>query len=147
VQGEVVNIEFVASFSPIVDDLPSARAFYGETLGIDFEGGEEDYAFTERLGGVKHLGLWPLSAAADACFGAPYWPADLPRPQASIEFEVADVGAAAQELLEGGHRLLHEPRTEPWGQTVARLLSADGLLVAVCHTPHLRAARHLTDTT
>ena len=141
-----MNIEFVASFSPIVEDVTSARSFYAGVLGIDFEGGEEDYAFTERLGGVKHLGLWPLSAAADACFGTPSWPADLPRPQASIEFEVADVTAAVEELLDGGHQLLHGPRTEPWGQTVARLLSADGLLVAVCHTPHLREGRHLTDT-
>jgi hypothetical protein len=58
---------------------------------------------------------------------------------------VADVAAAAEELVRGGRQLLHEPRTEPWGQTVARLLSDDGLLVAVCHTPHLREGRHLTD--
>jgi catechol 2,3-dioxygenase-like lactoylglutathione lyase family enzyme len=143
--GVVVNVEFVASFSPIVEDIASARRFYGEELGIDFDGGEEDYAFTEQLDGVKHLGLWPLSQAADACFGTPSWPADLPRPQASIEFEVASVAAAAEELVEGGHQLLHGPRTEPWGQTVARLLSDDGLIVAVCHTPHLREGRHLTD--
>jgi catechol 2,3-dioxygenase-like lactoylglutathione lyase family enzyme len=140
-----VHIEFVASFSPIVEDIGSARRFYGQELGIDLEGGEEGYAFTERLEGVKHLGLWPLAQAADACFGTPSWPADLPRPQASIEFEVADVAAAAAELADAGHRLLHGPRTEPWGQTVARLLSDDGLLVAVCHTPHLREGRHLTD--
>lgn len=133
-----MDIEFVASFSPIVADIAGARSFYGEQLGIEFEDGEDDYAFTERLDGVKHLGLWPLSAAADACFGTPNWPSDLSRPQASVEFEVADVAAAAAELVEGGHQLLHDPRTEPWGQTVARLLSPDGLLVAVCHTPHLR---------
>lgn len=140
-----MNVEFVASFSPIVEDIAGARRFYGRELGIEFEGGEDDYAFTEQLDGVKHLGLWPLAQAADACFGTPTWPADLPRPQASIEFEVADVAAAAEELVQGGHHLLHEPRTEPWGQTVARLLSIDGLLVAVCHTPHLREGRHPTD--
>lgn len=139
-----MNIEFVASFSPIVEDITSARRFYGRELGIEFEGEEGDYAFTEQLDGVEHLGLWPLSQAAEACFGTPSWPADLPRPQASIEFEVADVTAAADELAEGGHQLLHAPRTEPWGQTVARLLSDDGLLVAVCHTPHLREGEHLT---
>jgi hypothetical protein len=58
---------------------------------------------------------------------------------------VADVAAASEELVEGGHQLLHEPQRGPWGQTVARLLSEDGLLVAVCHTPHLREGRHLTD--
>jgi catechol 2,3-dioxygenase-like lactoylglutathione lyase family enzyme len=142
---DAVNIEFVASFSPIVEDIASARSFYAGALGIHFEGGEEDYAFTERLDGVKHLGLWPLSAAADACFGTPIWPSELPRPQASIEFEVADVAAAAAELLDQGQQLLHPPRTEPWGQTVARFLSDDGLLVAVSHTPHLREGRRLTD--
>lgn len=140
-----MDIEFVASFSPIVEDPPAARRFYGEVLGIDLEGDEAGYAYTEQLDGVEHLGLWPLSAAADACFGTAAWPADLPRPQASIEFEVADVAAAARELEAHGHQPLHGPRTEPWGQTVARLLSADGLLVAVCYTPHLREARHVTN--
>jgi hypothetical protein len=58
-----------------------------------------------------------------------------PTPQASIEFEVADVAAAAAELRASGHRLIHDARTEPWGQTKARLLSPEGLLVAVCYTP------------
>jgi len=133
-----VDIDFVASFSPIVEDVASARSFYAGALGISYEGGEGDYAYTERLDGVRHLGLWPLSAAAEACFGTPNWPSDLLRPQASIEFEVADVAAAAAELLDQGHRPLHPARTEPWGQTVARFLSDDGLLVAVCHTPDLR---------
>ncbi len=77
----------VSRTSSIVEDLDRARTFYGEALGIDSEGSEEGYAFTERLDGVKHLGLWPLSAAADACFGNPIWPAGLSRRQASIEFE------------------------------------------------------------
>lgn len=85
--------------------------------------------------------LPPLAHAAEACLGTSQWPTELPRPQATIEFEVADVEAAAEELSDAGHRLLHGPRTEPCGQTVARLLSDDGLLVAVCHTPHLREGR------
>ena len=30
-----------------------------------------------------------------------------------------------------------EARTEPWSQITARLLSPEGLLVAVCYTPSL----------
>ena len=130
-----MDVKFIASVSPIVKDPDGARAFYGATLGLAFEGGEGDYVFTERLEGVKHFGLWPLSEAARACFGTDTWPADIEAPQASIEFEVSDVEAAAGELEDRGYRLLHGARTEPWTQVTARLLSPEGLLVAVCYTP------------
>jgi hypothetical protein len=106
-----------------------------EALGLSFEGQEGDYMFTHELEGTKHFGLWPLSEAARACFGSDEWPIDVPIPQASIEFEVADVAAAATELGAKGCRLIHGSRTEPWGQITARLLSPEGLLVAVCYTP------------
>ncbi len=86
-----MEVQFVASVAPIVRDLDAARAFYHDALGLTFEGGGEgDYAYTERLDGTKHFGLWPLSEAARACFGTMEWPLDIPIPQASIEFEVAD---------------------------------------------------------
>ena len=44
--------------------------------------------FTQKLDGTKHFGLWPLSEAAKACFGTTEWPAEIPIPQASMEFEV-----------------------------------------------------------
>ncbi len=136
----IVEVRFVASVSPIVQDGEAARRFYADALGLTFEGGEGDYVFTESLDGVKHFGLWPLSEAAQACFGSSSWPADIPVPQASIEFEVDDVAAAAEELQGKGYRLLHGARTEPWTQVTARLLTPEGLLVAVCHTPWLRQA-------
>lgn len=128
-------MQFVASVSAIVRDVSAARNFYGEGLGLSFEGGEGDYVFTQELQGVKHFGLWPLRDAADACFGTEEWPSDVPVPQASIEFEVADVAAAAQELEARGHRLIHGAKTEPWTQVVARLLSPEGMLIGVCYTP------------
>ncbi len=133
-----MRIDFVAGFSPIVRDPAQARAFYSGALGLSFEGGEGEYVFTEKLGGVKHLGLWPLTEAAQACFGSPDWPDEIPVPQATLEFEVADPGAvaaAAGELEDSGHQLIHGPRTEPWNQTISRLLSADGLLIGICYTP------------
>lgn len=85
----------------------------------------------------------PLADAARSCFGADTWPADVAVPQATIEREVADeaaVAAAAAELETAGHRLLHGARTEPWGQTSARLLGPEGLLIGVCHTTWLHEA-------
>ena len=73
-----------------------------------------------------------------ACFGTPEWPAGRVIPQASIEFEVEDaeaVAAAGGELQRAGYELLHPARTEPWGQTVARLLTEDGLIVGISYAP------------
>jgi catechol 2,3-dioxygenase-like lactoylglutathione lyase family enzyme len=138
-----MQIVFIASFSPIVRDPAAARALFAGTCGIPFETEIGDYRFTETLAGAKHFGLWPLAEAAEACFGKSIWPADVPVPQASLELEVADVPAvtaAARELEAAGHRLLHQPRTEPWGQTLCRFLTAEGLLIGVCHTPRMHTA-------
>jgi catechol 2,3-dioxygenase-like lactoylglutathione lyase family enzyme len=135
-----MRVLFIAGFAPIVRDPGAARAFYAGALGLNFEGGQGDYVFTDKLAGAKHFGLWPLSEAAEACFGKPEWPADVPAPQATVEFEVDDVAAAARELEERGHRLVHPARTEPWKQIIARLLTPEGLLIGVCHTPWLHAA-------
>jgi catechol 2,3-dioxygenase-like lactoylglutathione lyase family enzyme len=135
-----MDVQFLASVAPIVRDAGATRSFYRDALGLSFEGHEGDYLFTHELEGAKHFGLWPLSEAATACFGTTEWPADVPVPQASIEFEVADVASAAAELRAKGHRLIHDARTEPWGQTTARLLSPEGLLVAVCYTPAFHEA-------
>ena len=59
-------------------------------------------------------------------------------PQASIEFEVEDaeeVAAAGDELQQADYELLHPARTEPWGQTVASLLTQDGLIVGISYAP------------
>jgi catechol 2,3-dioxygenase-like lactoylglutathione lyase family enzyme len=64
-----MNVQFVASIAPIVRDANEARSFYRDALGLSFEGEEGDYVFTHELEGTKHFGLWPLSEAANACFG------------------------------------------------------------------------------
>jgi hypothetical protein len=61
-------------------------------------------------------------------------------PQVSIEFEVEDAGAvadAADELRQRGFQLLHDAREEPWGQTVARLLTEEGAIVGISYAPSL----------
>ena len=61
-------------------------------------------------------------------------------PQASVEFEVADsdtVQVAADELKQTGFALLHDARTEPWGQTVARLQSSEGAIIGLSYAPSM----------
>ena len=42
-----------------------------------------------------------------------------------------------EELRDTGFELLHDAREEPWGQTVARLLSPEGLIVGISYAPAL----------
>lgn len=133
-----MDVLFVAGFAPIVADPVEGSRLYRDTLGLPLAEVSGDYIATDDLDGVKHFGVWPLADAAQSCFGDPHWPENVPVPQATIEFEVADVEAAAAELVAAGYTLVHHPRTEPWGQTLARLLGPEGLLVGVCHTPWLR---------
>ncbi len=134
-----MKIEFIASIAMITADPLASRRLYVEVLGLPLEGG--DYIHSEKVEGCKSFGVWALAQAAEACFGDSEWPADLPVPQASIEFEVASpeaVAAAAEELRGAGHALLHAARQEPWGQTVARVLSPEASIVGISYTPALR---------
>ena len=48
------------------------------------------YVHTHALAGTKYFAIWPLAQAAESCFGMNEWPADVPAPQAWIEFDVED---------------------------------------------------------
>jgi catechol 2,3-dioxygenase-like lactoylglutathione lyase family enzyme len=139
-----LKVEFIASIAVISADPENSRKLYVDALGLPLRsdaGG--DYYHSENIAGSRHFGVWPLSQAAHACFGSPEWPADHPTPQASIEFEVANaeaVASAARELEDRGYSLLHEARVEPWGQTVARLLSPEDLIIGVSFAPALHKA-------
>jgi catechol 2,3-dioxygenase-like lactoylglutathione lyase family enzyme len=132
-----MEILFVAGYGPIAADPAAGRAFWQDALGIGFEA-DGDYLHTGALDGCKHFAVWPLAQAAESCFGTAAWPADRPVPQSWVEFDVPDVAAAAAELERGGLTLIHGERTMPWGQVLARLLSPEGLLVGLAHTPGLR---------
>jgi catechol 2,3-dioxygenase-like lactoylglutathione lyase family enzyme len=132
-----MNVLFISSFAPVVTDRAATKKLYVDTFGLDLEDAD-GYLHSEKVEGVKHFGLWPIEQAAQACFGTDEWPKDIQQPQASVEFEVDDVADAAKELEERGYQLLHGARTEPWGQTVARLLSPEGLIVGVSYSPSMR---------
>jgi len=125
----------------ITPDPQKSRELFIDALGLPLEASPgSDYFHSERIEGTKHFGVWPLSEAAQACFGTPDWPADCTVPQMSLEFEVGDADAvqfAAEELRQRGFSLLHDRRTEPWGQTVARLQTIEGLIVGISYAPSL----------
>jgi catechol 2,3-dioxygenase-like lactoylglutathione lyase family enzyme len=135
-----MNVLFIASVAVVTADPAQSRKLFIDALGLPLEGEGEGYYSSGSIPGSKHFGVWPLTQAAEACFGTPEWPAGRVVPQASIEFEVEDAEAVARaggELQRAGFELLHPARTEPWGQTVTRLLTDDGLIVGVSYAPSL----------
>jgi catechol 2,3-dioxygenase-like lactoylglutathione lyase family enzyme len=136
-----MRIEFIASVAPVTPDPTASRALYVDALGLPLEHDPgDDYIHSESVDGSKHFGVWPLAQAAQACFGSPHWPAGVPVPQACIEFELADaeaVQSGAEELAYAGYTLLHDARQEPWGQTVARMLTPERLILGLSHAPWL----------
>lgn len=133
-----MEVQFITSVAVITPDPNVSRALYIEALGLPLTAEADGYLHSENIDGCKSFGLWPLAQAAQACFGTSNWPVERPVPQASIEFEVGDadaVQAAADELRAKGFTPLHDARTEPWGQTVARLQSSEGAIIGVSYTP------------
>jgi catechol 2,3-dioxygenase-like lactoylglutathione lyase family enzyme len=135
-----MNLEFLLTVAVIAPDPLASRRLYVEALGLPLGGRGDGYQHSERIAGCKSFGIWPLSQVAEACFGTAKWPAERPVPQVSIEFDVTDaaaVGPASRELEQAGYELLHPPRAEPWGQTVARLQSPEGAIIGTSYAPML----------
>lgn len=134
-----MNIVSIAGFAAITEDPAASRVLYRDRLGLPFKA-MDDYLYVDGFDGAKHFGVWPLTEAARSCFGTAQWPAEIPAPQATIEYELADiesVTAAVEELKAAGQGFVHEARTEPWGQTLARFLSPEGLLIGLSYAPWL----------
>jgi len=133
-----LKVLFIAGFGPIAADVSASRQLYEGALGIPFKVEEGEYLHTEEVDGARAFAVWPLSQAAESCFGTTEWPPEVVKPQAWLEFDVEDVEVATGELEAAGYKLLVRNRTEPWGQIVTRLISPEGLLVGVTMTPWMR---------
>jgi catechol 2,3-dioxygenase-like lactoylglutathione lyase family enzyme len=137
---DVMDVQFITSVAVITPDPSASRGLYVDALGLPLTAEGDGYLHSEDIDGCKSFGVWPLTQAAQACFGTPDWPVERPVPQASVEFEVEDPDAvqiAADELKEKGFTLLHDARTEPWGQTVARLQSSEGAIIGLSFAPSM----------
>ena len=100
-----MEIQFVTGIAVITPDAAASRALYLDAMGLPLIAEADGYLHSERIEGCKSFGVWPLTQAAQACFGTPDWPAERPVPQASVEFEVADADAVqvgADELTRQG---------------------------------------------
>jgi hypothetical protein len=136
-----VRILFIAGFGPIIRDVAASRKLYSGVFHIPFKEESGSYLHTEALKGANSFALWPLSQAAQSCFGKDSWPDDIPAPQAWLEFDVESVEEATAELESQGYRMLVKDKKEPWGQIASRFISPEGLLVGITFTPSMREGK------
>ncbi|MBV9326860.1 MAG: glyoxalase [Chloroflexi bacterium] len=141
-----MDLKFISTIAIVTPDPSQSTRLYTDALGLPLEPAApgDDYVFTEKVDGARHFGVWPLAQAAQACFGTSQWPSNRPLPQLSIEFDVptqSAVAPAAEELSNKGYDLLHAARTEPWGQTVARFQTPEGVILGISYVPAMHEAR------
>ncbi|MBL4571664.1 MAG: glyoxalase [Gammaproteobacteria bacterium] len=134
-----MNIQSIAGFATITKDPKASALLYKDTLGLPLEA-QEEYLFVDRFPGSNHFGVWPLSMAAKSCFGTDEWPKEFPEPTSTIEFEFGspeEVALAVEELKSKGQLFVHEAKEEPWGQTVARFMSPEHVLIGLSYAAWL----------
>jgi hypothetical protein len=67
-----MDIQFIASIAVVTPDPQSSRELLIDALGLPLHASPgSDYFHSERIDGSKHFGIWPLSEAAQTCFGTP----------------------------------------------------------------------------
>ena len=135
-----IKVLFIAGFGPVVRNQQASEKLFKGILQLPLESieGYDGYMHSRRIEGAKYFAVWPLDKAALACFDTPDWPEDMLVPQAWLEMEVDDLELATNILEQNGYEILSRLREEPWGQTVTRFLSPEGILMAVTYTPFLR---------
>jgi hypothetical protein len=67
---ERVKALFIAGFGPIVRDIDANRELYAGVLSIPFKEEDGGYLHTDAIRGARSFALWPLSHAAQSCFGS-----------------------------------------------------------------------------
>ena len=61
-----------------------------------------------------------------------------PQARFPLALELSRSDQATTELKSRGYRMIIKSKKEPWGQTVSRLISPEGLLIGITFTPSMR---------
>ena len=107
-----------------VSDLERSVSLYRDGFGLDLHPG--DNAVEDRwIGGVHAEISWTQGAYLHFAL---YSAKGQPTTGAQISLSVENVEAAHAAAVDGGARVLHEPRAEPWGRS-ARYADFDGNVI------------------
>lgn len=136
-----LGVLFVAGFGPITRESDESKAFYVEALGLlPADAGQRNLSAVGAGRAGRGEAFRPVAAGAGGA--VLLWRRSLAggsRGAAGVDrVRRGRHGGRHPRLVDRGYRLLVANREEPWGQSVTRLLSPEGLLVGVTYTPRLR---------
>jgi lactoylglutathione lyase len=115
-----------------VRDVESSVAFYEQAFGLQRRFVDQSGQYAEMETGETTLAFALNDLGASNLPGG-FRRNDPAEPPAGIEiaFLTEDVDAAFRKALEAGATSVAEPKTKPWGQSVAYVRDRDGVLVEI----------------
>jgi catechol 2,3-dioxygenase-like lactoylglutathione lyase family enzyme len=110
-----------------VRDIAESRRFYESLLGQKIQAD-----FGLNVGFEGGLALWQFDHAYSNVFGRPPETTDkLGRDNLEVYFETDDIQGVWNALAAASVPAVHEPREQPWGQSVFRVYDPDGHVVEI----------------
>lgn len=121
--------------SIFVDDVPAVLDFYRRAFGFETRFFDPEYQYGALDSGPAHLGIGSHKLG-ELMMPGRYRAADAGGESFGFEIGLVtqDVPAAFMRAVDAGAQIVAEPRTMPWGATVAYVRSIEGTLV-VFSTP------------
>jgi len=115
-----------------VREVERSVAFYEQAFGLQRRFVDESGQYAEMETGETTLAFASNELGASNLPGG-FRRNDPAEPPAGVEiaFLTEDVGVAFRKALEAGATSVAEPKTKPWGQTVAYVRDRDGVLVEI----------------
>ena len=117
-----------------VDDVEKTVEFYEKAFGLKRRTLQDMGHFTwaEMETGDTTL-AFSSTSEAQTLFPHGFQPHDSAQPPAltQISFVTPDVATAYVRSIVAGAKGLHEPKKQPWGQTIARVRDPNGVLISL----------------
>jgi len=112
-----------------VTNLETSLTFYTETFGLNIRGNHGTYVELDT--GQTILAMIQRDNVQELT-GLTYKNPQEPSQTFEIGFVTDDVFATIEDLRSKDVKIIKEPITKPWGQTVAYVADPDGHFIEIC---------------
>lgn len=116
-----------------VRDVAKTVTFYEEAFGFTRKFITPDNDYAELMVGETTLSFASVTLAKSNLRDG-FTESDLKNKPFGIEigFTIDDVAATVSKAKSAGAVIVEQPKTKPWGQTVAYVRDPDGFLIEIC---------------